>query len=434
MRSGYLWLGSFLMCPAAAWPLLLHPSYRRFSLPCRIGLAFAAGGVLLSTWMTVFALAGVAWQPLVLLAASILTAFLLRLPLPKAGASPEKISVGLPGGVAAGISTAAVILAVGATAAAAATSPDLLIFWGQKAQAFASARTFDLGLLRDPFTQYVHVSYPPLVTNLYAFASMVAGKFAWGAATLTFPLCLAMLALSLPAVIRGIGARPATLFAPAFVVAAFGFLGNNLDVAGNGEPWLWLYEILAAALLLQPFATTKPGQLLVGLLIGGAATTKVEALLFVLTATALFLWLQRREIRIGPAAALLLIPTAISLGAWFAFGATRRLFAFYEQYGSFFVIHWNELGPVLTNIGKAMWSAGWALPWLLPLAALVAARRKSRLALLPVLVSLVLAAFFVFTYLHQRDSALWISWSAGRVLSPVLGLLTVASLVLARGR
>jgi len=433
LKSGYLWLASLVACPLSAWPLLLHRSYRRFSLPCRIGLAFASGGVLLSTWMTLFALAGILWQPIVLLAMSALTAFLLRFLLRKQdSAAPERTRPGLPAAMAAAISTLAVLIAVAATTSAAATSPDLLYFWGPKAQAFAFARTFDLAFLRDYYMQYVHVSYPPLVTNLYAFASMIAGKFAWGAATLTFPLCLGALALSLPSVLRGIDAGPSGVFASTFLVATFGFLGNNLDVAGNGEPWLWIYETLAAALLVGPFAATAAGQLLAGLLIAGAATAKVEALPFALAVAALFLYLRRREIEIGPAAAFLLLPTAISLGAWLAFGATHRLFAFYEQYGSFFDIRWQDLGDDLGNVGKAIWSAGWALPWLLPLAALLAARKRSRPALLPVLVSVVLAAFFVFTYLHQSDPAQWISWSAGRVFSPIVAFLTVAAAISGR--
>jgi hypothetical protein len=330
--------------------------------------------------------------------------------------------------VALGVSAAAILIALFATTSASATSPDLILFWGPKAQAFASARTFDVALLGDPAVHYLHVSYPPLVTNLYAFASLVAGRFPWGAVTLTFPLCLAVLALSLPGATREIGQRRTALFASSFVVAAFGFLGNNLDVAGNGEPWLWLYETLAAALLLGPIATTSAGQLLAGLLLAGAASAKVEGLPFVLAAIALFLILRRREVQTLSASVLLLAPTAVSLGAWFAFGATRRIFQGYEQYGSFFTVQWSEFTHVSASIGKAFWSAGWALPWILPLAAFLIARRKSPLALLPLLVSLALAAFFVFTYLHQPDSTLWISWSAGRVFSPLVSLLALASL------
>ena len=39
----------------------------------------------------------------------------------------------------------------------------------------------------------------------------------------------------------------------------------------------------------------------------------------------------------------------------------------------------------------------------------------------------LMAGFFVFTYLHLEDPSQWISWSAGRVFSPLLALLAVAA-------
>src|SRR5262249_8848758 len=200
VKAGYLWLASFAVSPAVAWPLLAHSAYRRLSLACRVGIAAAAGTVLLSTWMTLFTLAGIAWRPAPLIAGSILTAFLLRLLV--AAAPPLELEAG-PAGVwtprlSTAVVVAAIFIALAATAAAAATSPDLLIFWGPKAQAFAAARGIDANFLRDPALDYMHASYPPLVTNLYAFASIVAGRFPWGPATLTLPPCLAALAPSPP--------------------------------------------------------------------------------------------------------------------------------------------------------------------------------------------------------------------------------------------
>ena len=83
---------------------------------------------------------------------------------------------------------------------------------------------------------------------------------------------------------------------------------------------------------------------------------------------------------------------------------------------------------VLADIARFLWRPGWALPWLLPLAALLLAPRKARLALIPIVVAVTLAVFFVFTYLHSTDASLWIEWSAGRVFSPLLAFLAIASL------
>jgi hypothetical protein len=382
--------------------------------------------------MTLLALAGISWRTIPIVALAAATAFLLRFLTepgePVRPGPPGRDPASLPEKLALAVAAAAVLVALAATASAAATSPDLLLFWGPKAQAFAAARTVDTSLLRDPLLDYLHVSYPPLVTNLYAFASIAAGRLAWGAATLTFPLCLAALAVALPGVLRSVAPRRSAWAASALTLSALGFLGNELNVAGNGEPWLWLFETLAMALLVGDAATTASGQLLAGLLLAGAICAKVEGLPFALAAVALFLVIRRRDLRIGSAAARLLLPGGIGLAAWFAFGATRRLFYGYEQYGRFLDVHWERLGPVLADLGRLLWRPGWALPWLLPLAALLLTARKSRLALLPVVVTALLAVFFVFTYLHSPDASLWIEWSGGRVFSPLPALLAIASL------
>jgi hypothetical protein len=62
-----------------------------------------------------------------------------------------------------------------------------------------------------------------------------------------------------------------------------------------------------------------------------------------------------------------------SVGTWFAFGATRRIFYGYPSYGRLFDVHWDRVSLVFSEIGSVLWSAGWALPCLLPLAALIAA-------------------------------------------------------------
>ena len=439
MKAGYLWLLSFGLFPLAGWPLLAHASYRGLSRPCRIGLAAAVGCVLVSFWMTAAALAGIAWQPLWLIVFAILTAFLLRLPLsgdksPTWVSEAEGSAVGLPRIFAVLLTCGALAAAFAATATAAATSADLLIFWGPKAQAFAAARTIDAAFLRDPYLLYVHPSYPPLVTNLFAFSTMVAGRFAWGAVTFTFPLFLAALALALPGLLRQSASARLAAGASAFIVAALGFLGSELDVAGNGDPALWLFETSAAAILIGSAGPTAGGRLLAGLLFAGAACAKVEGLIFVALAGAFFLFLRRREVRLLSTALYLFLPTALSLAAWFAFGRSRHLFTRYESYGPILEIHWEILPTVLSGIGSQLWLAGFALPFLLPLLALVLAPGKSRLAILPVGVSVVLAVFFVFTYLHgDPHLSSWIGWSAGRIFSPLAALLALASVVRGSG-
>jgi hypothetical protein len=315
-----------------------------------------------------------------------------------------------------------------AAASGSASSADLIFFWGPKAQAFATAHTIDADFLGQPLLDHLQVSYPPLVTNVGAFASLAAGRFAWGASILVFPLLAGLLAFALPSLLGLVAPRPAALALSALAVSTAGLLGDTFDIAGNGDMPLLFFEAVAAALLVGPWALEKGGQFLAGLMLAGAASTKVEGLAFALGIALLFLIVRRKEIRWIAAALRLVLPTALCLTAWFAFGATRRLFFGYRGYGRVFEIYWKLLPLVLSSIGQALFSAGWALPFLLPLAVLLATRGRWRLAVIPAGTSLLLASFFVFTYLHETSSLrLWIVWSAGRIFSPVAVLLTIAA-------
>jgi hypothetical protein len=323
-----------------------------------------------------------------------------------------------------------VLAALAATASGAATSPDLVYFWGAKAQEFAAAGTIDAAYLRDPFVGYMHPYYPPLVTNLYGFASMVAGRFSWTAATLTFPLLLGSLAVGLPGILRRSAPRAAAAAISALIVAAIAYLGMEADIGGNGEMPLLLFETLSVAVLLSPAASSAAGQMLAGLLLAGAVTTKVEGLPFALAAAALF-WIARPDAA-RPAwksALRLLAPTALALGTWFAFGITRRLFYGYGEYGQFLDLHPDHWKSVLRSMLAALAATGHALPYLVPLLCLLAAGRLRRTSLLPLGVAAALTGFLLFTYLHRaEDPALWISWSAARVLSPLAMLFALAAL------
>ena len=342
------------------------------------------------------------------------------------------------------ICAASVVVSAIAALTASATSPDLILFWGSKAEAFAAARTIDDNFLGEPFLRFLHTSYPPLVTNAYAFATIAAGRFSWIGAIATFPALVAALAVALPAILRGWVTRRDALVATAFIAAAAALAGDALDMAGNADMALLLYEILAAAVLLgasgprrtdeaSPLASAE---LLGGLLLGGAAAAKVEGLPFVLTAAGLYLLLRRRAPRELPASfARILLPTVLSLGAWFAYGRRYFLFRWYESYGPTFEVHLSRLGIVLGQMLEAFWRTGYALPWLVPLAALLAARRftaqpgrlRPGTGAFPILISAVLSLFFVFTYLHgSPDPSLWITWSAGRIFLVVAALLVLA--------
>jgi hypothetical protein len=390
--------------------------------------------------MTAFALAGWRWGPLLVLA-SAAVAFALRGlirglipkgsdPSPLANAPRETLREERPfTRFAHAVTGISILAALAATVAARSTSLDLIFFWGPKAQQFASARTIDAAYLGAPNLEYLHVYYPPLVTNVFAFGAMIAGRFPWGAATLTFPFLLAATAVALSGILST--ARPATAAAAttALTTSALALVGIRAAVAGNAEPFLLFFEIAAIALLLTPAAGSAGVQLLAGCLLAGAASAKVEGLPFTLTLTVLFLLLERgRALPAWRSALFLLAPTVVSVATWLAFGATRKLFYGYKGYGRVSEFHWDHASAILAAIGSAMWKASYALPFAVPLLVLLAGGRLTRRALLPLGVAAGMSAFLLLTYLQSgSDPALWIRWSAARVFSPVTALLALAS-------
>jgi hypothetical protein len=422
-----IWLSVFLLLPLAGLPLLLHPAFRRFSPVSRAILAGGAGAVLISFSMTAFAILGVPWSLPGILISSLLVSLALRFTIP--GTSPPSARENVPGGLAfvafvlAGVAVAATFVATGIGAA---SSPDLIFFWGPKAQQNALAGTVDARFLAQPFLEYMHPYYPPLVTNLYALASMAAGRMCWTAATYTFPLLLAALALGLPGVLRTGSSRAVSASVSTLIVCTVGFIGIEADVAGNGDMPLLFFETLAMALLVSEAGAGAGGQLLAGLLLAGAAATKLEGLPFALAAAFIFLLVRRKPASPGQAAIRLGGPTILTLGAWFAFGASRHLFIGYPGEGALLDPHPGYWKVVLRSIGLALFETGHGLPYLVPLVCLLLlARQMTRRGAIPLGVAAAVTATLLLIYMDHPSE--WISWSAARVFAPVAMLFALAA-------
>lgn len=438
MRAGHLWLASFAVYPLVGAPLLRHPAFRQFGFASRAVLAGGVGLVLVSWTMTAFAFAGVRWGP-VLLLVCVAVSFALRLML---SGTSDSVPSPREGGEGQGegrlpvtalatraITAISILAAVAATLSGLATSSDLLLFWGPKAQQFAAARTIDVDFLRTPFLEYLHIYYPPLVTNVYAFGTMIAGRFPWGAATLTFPLLLGAMTVALMGILRTESDAPFAATTTALATSAICLLGIHAMVAGNADPFLLFFEILAVAMLLTPVAASDAGKLVAGLFLAGAAGSKVEGLAFVLATVPLFLVLEReRRGSIPKALSLLAGPTVVVLGTWFGFGAVRKLFYGYQGYGRFLDIRWDHLDEVLSGFGSTLWKCGYALPFVVPLLVMLFTPGKTGRALFPIGIAVLLTGFIAFTYLHgDPDPRVWIGWSGARVLSPTTALLALAA-------
>ena len=427
MLAASLWLGTLFSCAIAGAPLLTHRRYAWLGRTARVVLAGGVGATVVSMSMTLLAIARLDWTPWRLGALTALLAVLLRAlsgrdPLPSPpGAAPVASVLRIP---ALLVLTAACAAALAATAAGAATSVDLLLFWGPKAAHFAAARTIDPAFLGDANLLYMHTSYPPLLTNLFALATMCAGRLPWGTAALTYPLLLAALAAGLPGVL---GPGRARYGVSALVIALIACAGTPLRVAGNADMPMLFFEITSMGLLLGARGDDRAVQWLAGILLAGAASTKVEGLPFALAAGVAFAVLSAGSR--WRAALRLLGPSIVAVGAWFAYGSSRHLFWGYEGYGRFGEVFWGRLVMVLGAIKVALSQVGGGLPFVLPVLLLIAVPPRTLRAAISVLLSAVLGAFFVFTYLHGAfDPRLWIEWSAGRIFLTVPVLLVLSTL------
>jgi hypothetical protein len=430
MSVSVAWLVGLALPAAAGAPLLAHPAYRRFSLPSRAVLAWLAGTVLTCVTMLVWAFAGWPWTAPGVLGTAATLSFVLRLALGRGARDRGTVARraddrGAVGRIAVALIVVAIAAAAAATVAGSATAGDLVLFWGTKGQRFGLARTIDVAFLADPLHGHLHSSYPPLLTNLYALATLVAGRFSWGAAALTFPLGLAMLAAALPGVAGRFAPRPRALAATALLVASIAAGGAAALIAGSAEMPLLLFEAVGVALLLGPDVSERPGALLAGLILAGAALTKVEGLLFVFAVLLVIPPLRRLPmVRLAWMAA----PAAVGTALWLLFGRTRGLFEGYGAAGPVLEVFWRRTPEVLRAVGRTLAANVGALPYVLPALALLFTPRKSRGSAAAALAGTVLSAALIFTYLHGRqDQRDWIRWSADRVFLSVSILLALGA-------
>jgi hypothetical protein len=430
--AGFIWLLGLGTCAVAGIPLLQHSEFRRFGLLGRGLLAAAVGAVCLSWAMTLVALLGLRWHPVTLVALALLAGLCLRLilanrPVPLAS-PPIAERLGLTGLLGAALGTGIVVVAILATRAGQTMSPDLLYFWGPKAQRFAEVRTIDASFLRNPLLDYIPTDYPPLLTNLYAFATMVAGSFSWWAAAAVFPVLLAATGIAVAAILASEKSRTCVSPYAGLMTCALGVVGIQAMVAGVAEMPLLFFEMLAVSLLILAKPPTSGLLLLAGLCLAGAAGTKVEGLPFALAVSLLFAFVIHARGRRVHALAFLLIPTLITLGTWFLFGAKNGLFWFYRGYGSLLAVRWGDLPLVAAEILRSIGKVSYGLPFLLPLIIFILTPGKTRAAVLPIAVSIALIGFLLATYLSTRgDPRELIGWSSARVLSPVAGLFCLAA-------
>jgi len=319
--------------------------------------------------------------------------------------------------------TAAALAAVTyAAMTARVTSSDLHLFWAAKGERFGLEGRIDVAFLGRPDHRLMHADYPPLWPCLYAFATMLGGRFAWGAALATLPFFLALSVVAAASFARPrLGCLEAAGLAAVFA-ALFGFLLSHGMTAGNADPALLFFETLALCLLV--FAREEPGAFLVaGIALSGAAWLKLEGIAFgwaVIAAAALAI----RPFS-GRKLAQLAVPPLVAYGTWMAFCRAHGLL---DTLGSHrFLVSAERLRTVASGMLRAASMGSAYLPWIL-VALLFVLRRPGGAAVFAVLVAAFIAAFDCTFYLSsQGDPAVWILMAGERTLmTPLLALLLAA--------
>jgi len=256
---------------------------------------------------------------------------------------------------------------------------------------------------------------------LYAWATLVAGRFAWSAALFSLPLFLTLAILTFFGFARPALGRDTALEHTSILAALLTLVLIEGYTAGGAEPLLVFFEVAALSALV--FAADRPEGMAAGAVaLAGAAMTKVEGVVFaalVIAAAALFLrsgWRWRSF-------ALFAATPLILLAAWVLF---CRSHGFLESYdlparsrGTL-----KYLPVVLREVGREVsYSGARFAPWIAVLALAIRGKRSpaSRMALA---VAIGFGGFIVSTYLTSEvDPQKWIAWSASRVLiSPLVCL------------
>jgi 4-amino-4-deoxy-L-arabinose transferase-like glycosyltransferase len=283
----------------------------------------------------------------------------------------------------------------------------------------------DAAFLSNPLFRNMNSVYPPFLPCIYAWATILSGRFAWGAALLSTPLfvvvaCLTFFGFARPAV----GARRAGACA-ALLAAILAYVLSTSLAAGNADSLLIYCEVLALSAIA--FGTMSPATLLAaGIGLTMAVLTKLEGVAFAgLVIASAFL---RRDI--GPRKALTwLVPGPLLAFAAWSLLARLRGFADPGMSPVQVKLNFAHLDEIVKGIYREARYGYRFLPWFAVLFAAFGTRtpRDPRRWLL-VAAAAGCLAFMVYVYLTSPDSPThWISWSAGRLLIAPLVCLFVAA-------
>jgi hypothetical protein len=424
---GLAFVAGIAAVPLLGWGLVPRRAAAWLPRPSGVAVAAGLGALALSVEMLAMSFLGIRWTA-ARVAAIPLMLTTLRFVL---GRRASRVGVEgarawpRPSRPAAAAIAAGLFVCAYAALTARATSADLLLFWGAKAERFASAGRIDVAFLKDPYHWGLHTDYPPLLPSLWAFASLCAGRFAWGGSLATLPIFAGYLVLAAWGLARlDLDERGAAASA-ALVAALLAAVLPVSQTAGNADPLLLFFE--STALFLMTFGRGRPGAApLAGAMLAAGVLTKFEGTFFAAAVVAASL-LARRPSRWRDAAMLAAFPAAALL-SWLVFCRSRHLFTYLGRAPRLYLDS-ERLAIVGRGlVAYASYGAAYA-PWILA-AALLLLRRPSgeRLGFALGAAAFTLAADALVYLTSPEDPTLWLGWSASRLLLTPLFCLYAAAI------
>ncbi|HET9793634.1 MAG TPA: hypothetical protein VFS34_04155 [Thermoanaerobaculia bacterium] len=336
---------------------------------------------------------------------------------------------------AAWLASAAVFLLLVAYAAATAraTSPDLVLFWGAKGERFALARGIDVAFLARPANYLMHPDYPPLLPFVEAFATMFAGRFAWGASLFLMPWFLGITgAIFHAAALRRLENARAAAALTAIFVGTLGLADLVSATAGSADGLLVAFETAALA-SLSAIGSRRLSEWTAGLCLAAAGLAKIEGVFFAAIVAFAAVALTRSSWRSRATSAWhLATAPALAFGTWLLFCRAHRLVAMYRA-DVFGAPTLRFLPRILSVMGRTASYDHAYVPWL-ALAASAWAFRRFGFAAVPVAAAGLFLAADVGFYLNgNSDPSMWVGWSSARTLTTVLacGFLSIGRTAIA---
>ena len=407
-------------------PAAFLPNFRDADIATRLGLAFLTGALLLTAHAVLLSAIDVVWTvwtiglPLLVLAATVS----LVSDSGQALNPPDRIALPRTTVIAVGVCLVGLVGAVWVMMSSRHTSSDLLFFWGVKGALFADAGGIDTELLGWRFFKHAHITYPPLVTVLYAWITLIAGDLPWK----WLPPSTFVWVVAAAPVIRHMlrlkmssnGAALTTAAWTAAIASSLLFSSSG----GNAEAPLVAYLAVACAAALSLSPSHRVPQMTVMIIgVAGACLTKNEGRI---AAVLLIMGVITRDVLRSRTALrtnwiVLIGVMAAVIGGWAAFLYFNGLPISDPVRETAFQLTFVHVDRILASLKPNLGAGSAGIVWLVIAGGILFGCPKP-IDNLPLLtLGAGLSLFVVVYYLHSHvDPTLLINCTLRRLIQPVL--------------